>query len=408
MDFRLMKKTRLLIYSHDTFGLGHLRRSRTIAHSLVDYFENLSVLIVSGSPVIGSYSYHPRVDFVRIPGVVKLDSGKYSSLNPGIELDELISMRSSLLLQSAESFKPDVFLVDKEPLGLRGEVQDTLSMLKTKGVSLVLGLRDVMDEPKKLAEEWQRKNAIPALEDLYDHIWVYGLSELFNPLEGIPVSSAITDKINYTGYLRRTSASSGMNQHANVLPDEEPYILVTTGGGGDGAQLVDWVLRAYENDPDIPYPAKIVLGPFMNVNHQSGFMDRVNQLDRVSGITFVANIENLLENAIGVVSMGGYNIFCELLSFDKRGLILPRTVPRMEQYIRASRAEQLGLIKMMMLDDDLDAKKMADALHALPNQPKPSEVHIPGLLGGLPVINTMMEQYLESQTDQQVSLSVVG
>lgn len=403
-----MKQARLLIYSHDTFGLGHLRRSRTIAHSLVDYFENLSVLIVSGSPVIGSYNYHPRVDFVRIPGVVKLDSGKYSSLNPVIEIDELISMRSSLLLQSAESFKPDVFLVDKEPQGLRGEVLDTLTMLKSRGASLVLGLRDVMDDPAKLAEEWQRKNAIPALEDLYDHIWIYGLSELFNPLEGVPISPAVTAKINYTGYLRRTSASSSMNQYANVQVDEAPYILVTTGGGGDGAQLVDWVLRAYEADPDIPYPAKLVLGPFMNVNQQSGFMDRVNQLDKVSATTFVANIENLLENAVGVVAMGGYNIFCELLSFDKRGLIIPRTVPRLEQYIRASRAENLGLIKMLMPDEDLDAKRMVDALYALPQQAKPSSVHIPGLLGGLPVINTMMEQCLERQTGSRANLAVVS
>ena len=30
------KDTRILIYSHDTFGLGHLRRCMTIAHALVD------------------------------------------------------------------------------------------------------------------------------------------------------------------------------------------------------------------------------------------------------------------------------------------------------------------------------------------------------------------------------------
>ena len=39
---------RILIYSHDTFGLGHLRRCRTIAHSLVENFKQLSVLILSG------------------------------------------------------------------------------------------------------------------------------------------------------------------------------------------------------------------------------------------------------------------------------------------------------------------------------------------------------------------------
>ena len=44
------KDGRILIYSHDTFGLGHLRRCRTIAHSLVERFKQLSVLILSGSP----------------------------------------------------------------------------------------------------------------------------------------------------------------------------------------------------------------------------------------------------------------------------------------------------------------------------------------------------------------------
>ena len=32
----------------------------------------------------------------------------------------------------------------------------------------------------------------------------------------------------------------------------EPFILVTPGGGGDGEDLVDWVLRAYEHDRELP------------------------------------------------------------------------------------------------------------------------------------------------------------
>ena len=45
--------------------------------------------------------------------------------------------------------------------------------------------------------------------------------------------------------------------------------------------------------------------------------------------------------------MGGYNTFCEILSFDKRALIVPRTRPRLEQYIRAVEAERLGLVSML-------------------------------------------------------------
>ena len=45
-----------------------------------------------------------------------------------------------------------------------------------------------------------------------------------------------------------------------------------------------------------------------------------------------------MERAAGVVAMGGYNTFCEILSFDKKALIVPRTRPRLEQFIRAARA----------------------------------------------------------------------
>ena len=121
---------RVLIYSHDTFGLGHLRRCRTIAHALVAAHPNLSVLILSGSPIIGSFDFRARVDFVRIPGVIKLRNGEYTSLNLHIDIDETLAMRSSIIKHTAEAFGPDVILVDKEPLGLRGEVEETLHMLK--------------------------------------------------------------------------------------------------------------------------------------------------------------------------------------------------------------------------------------------------------------------------------------
>src|SRR5690349_23298088 len=133
---------RVLIYSHDTFGLGHLRRCRAIAHALVEADKDLSVLILSGSPIIGSFDFRARVDFVRVPGVIKLRNGEYTSLNLHIAIEETLGIRASIIRHTAEAFGPDLFLVDKEPLGFRGEVEDTLVMLKSKGVPLVLGLRD--------------------------------------------------------------------------------------------------------------------------------------------------------------------------------------------------------------------------------------------------------------------------
>lgn len=387
---------RLLIYSHDSFGLGHLRRCRTIAHALVDHRADLSVLILSGSPIIGSFSFRNRVDFVRIPGVIKLRRGDYTPLSLEIGIEETLALRASIIRHTAEAFDPDIFLVDKEPLGLRGEVRDTLTMLKARGTPLVLGLRDVMDDPQSLAQEWHRKNAEPALNDLYDHLWVYGLPQICNPLDGIPLPEMTKEKIRYTGYLRRSASRAAPTPGSLEPGSEEPYLLVTTGGGGDGAALIDWVLRAYERDPSIPCRSLLVLGPFMLSALQGEFMDRANRLKRVEAITFDANIEKLMVNAAGIVAMGGYNTFCEILSFDKPSLMVPRTTPRLEQFIRARRAQQLGLANMLVADDGRGAGRMAAALRDLPSQPKPSEVPIPGLLDGLSVISETVDQWLSS------------
>ena len=77
---------RILMYSHDTFGLGHLRRSRAIAHALVDRFKGLNILILSGSQIAGAFDFKARVDFVKVPSVIKLYSGEYTSVSDHIDI----------------------------------------------------------------------------------------------------------------------------------------------------------------------------------------------------------------------------------------------------------------------------------------------------------------------------------
>jgi predicted glycosyltransferase len=395
---------RVLIYSHDTFGLGHLRRCRTIAHSLVDADKDLSVLILSGSPIIGSFDFRARVDFVRIPGVIKLRNGEYTSLNLHIRIEETLEMRASIIKHTADIFDPDLFIVDKEPLGLRGEVRPTLELLRRRGTPVVLGLRDVMDEPERLAPEWQRKAVLPALQRYYDEIWVYGLPQICEPLDGIELPSSLARRVVYTGYLRRTVPSLG----GAADPFDEPFLLVTPGGGGDGEALIDWVLRAYETDPRLPWPALLVFGPFMLPGLQAEFAARVAQLPRVKAITFDAKLESLLAKAHGVVAMGGYNTFCEILSFDKRALIVPRTEPRLEQLIRASRAQELGLVKMLAGDGAREARAMATALRHLSQQRPPSEVVVPGLLDGLGSVERLARKWLDRDLSDRPRLAAVG
>ena len=355
------------------------------------------MLILTGSPIVGSFDFRARVDFVRVPGVIKLRNGEYTSLSLHIDIENTIALRESIIQHTADTFDPDIFIVDKEPLGLRGEVTGTLEMLKARGTQLVLGLRDVMDEPAALAPEWARKNVVPALRDLYDQIWVYGLPEICDPIEDIALPRDVRRKVIYTGYLKRNVPKALKTKGAKP-PFDEPYLLVTAGGGGDGEEMIDWVLRAYEHDRAAPHPALIVFGPFMRPESQAAFTARADRLERVRAITFDARIETLMAKAAGIVGMGGYNTFCEILSFDKPAIIVPRTKPRLEQHIRASRAEELGMVRMLAANGPRNAKTMANALRALPDQSRPSQVVMPGLLDGLGNVDRLAGQLIGTDT----------
>ncbi|MEM6616299.1 MAG: glycosyltransferase [Pseudomonadota bacterium] len=389
------EQTRILIYSHDTFGLGHLRRCRAIAHALAEGNSTNSILILSGSPIIGSFDFRAQVDFVRVPGVIKLRNGDYTSLGLHIDIEHTLELRAEIIEHTARTFRPDIFIVDKEPLGLRGEVGQTLDMLHGFGTRNILGLRDVLDAPDVLVEEWDRKQAYSAIESLYDDVWIYGLNSIYDPLTALPLSDNARNKVTYTGYLRRFLPRQEVFE-PSAYNEDEPFILVTPGGGGDGIELVDWVMRAYETQLSPLFPALIALGPFMAAEQRRHFFERAERLRNVRVIRFTPDIEALMDQATAVVGMGGYNTFCEVLSFDKPALLVPRIVPRREQAIRADRAEAAGLIKQLPIDHYPNVELMTNALAELPLQPKPSEAGITHLLDGLDVINAKVRSIVGS------------
>ncbi|MFY1709169.1 glycosyltransferase family protein [Tritonibacter scottomollicae] len=381
---------RILFYSHDTFGLGHLRRSRALAAAITSADRTASAMILTGSPVAGRFAFPNRVDHMRLPGVIKRSDGSYASRTMGMNIEETTELRAGLIRSTAEQFAPDILVVDKEPCGFRGELLPTLELLQQQGkAKLVLGLRDVLDEPEVLSAEWDRKGALAAAEQFYDEIWVYGLRDVYDPTAGLDLSAAAQARMHWTGYLRRDLGTVGE-------PPERPYVLITPGGGGDGAMMVDLAISAYERDPDLMPRAVLVYGPFLSGETRAAFEDRVAALDgRVTAVGFESEIETLFAGAQGVICMGGYNTFCEVLSFDKPAVIVPRTTPRLEQWIRASRAEELGLVTM--LDETRDGwtpQAMIGAIRALERQPRPSQAISDGLLDGLDYVTGRVDTLL--------------
>jgi predicted glycosyltransferase len=381
---------RILIYSHDSFGLGHLRRCRAIANELVGRYKGISVLILSGSPVIGNFEFRARVDYVRIPGIIKLKDGSYTSLGLHIDLDQTLAIRESIIRHTAAAFDPDLFIVDKEPLGLEGEVKQTLGMLHERGTFTILGEREVIDDPRALEQEWGRKAALPALENLYDEIWVYGPEGFYNPFMGLDIEPALAKKVIYTGYLQRGPLN------APPAEDSRPYILVTPGGGKDGEEMVELVfescLACRDTDTDVVF----VLGPFMEEQKRRIFHRRAKAHERFRVIDYSTRMEELINGAVGTISMGGYNTFCEILSFDKPAIIIPRFEPRTEQLIRARRAAELGLVRMLE-PENFHKSNLVPLIEELTGQAKPSERLHSGMLDGMNAVCRRVEQLLNKR-----------
>ncbi|KAJ6622222.1 putative membrane-anchored protein [Mycena sp. CBHHK59/15] len=396
--------SRVLMYSHDNFGLGHLRRCRAIAHALVKRFDKIRVLIVSGSQVGDAFDFLDRVNFLQIPSVVKLMNDDHAGIiklmsglyTPPVdtELHGVLQHRIDTILNAAKFFRPSIFYADYSPLGLRGELVPTLEYLKTQDAMLVLGFRDVLDSPQKLKSEWGHLNDLARAAELYDAVWVFGPEDFYDPLVDLEAPKALHDRLVYTGFLHR--------EIPPVLPTATATypnnaLLITAGGGGDGARLFHQVIDAYATDDSLTNEAILVLGPLMKSSQREEIHRKAATHPALHLIDFEAHLEPIMQSAVGVVSMGGYNTFCEILSFDKRAIIVPRTLAREEQLIRTRRAAELGLVDMLLPEECDDAHLLAAALHRLPTRAKPSDSAYKFSLGGLREVGNLVQAYLGRQ-----------
>jgi predicted glycosyltransferase len=373
---------RLLVYSHDTFGLGHLRRCRALAHAIVDALPEAHVHILSGSRDSLRFTFKERVHCTPLPGIRKTISGDYAPAEHAQTLHQTLALRRDIMLAIAKEYQPDALLVDKEPWGLSGELKPTLEYLHEKGVPLILGLRDILDAPRILAAEWERKNVWPALA-LYRALWVYGDALFYQPLAGVANAEPFLSKLDYVGYLRTPPPLDA------PVPLPPFTLLVMDGGGGDGLPLMEWVVNTYRATPALP-PALAVLGPHMETEGRQRLTALAANLPHLHLVDFLPAVEHALEQASGVVAMCGYNTFCELLSYRKPALVLPRTTPRLEQSLRAERAAARGYLRLLPTDAASQTPAcLAEAIVALADF-KPTLAQ-PAMMGALDVVPARLE-----------------
>ncbi|NUQ64863.1 MAG: glycosyltransferase [Pirellulales bacterium] len=341
---------RIALYSHDTMGIGHMRRNLLVAQALMQSPSVASCLIVAGAREAAALAMPARVDCLTLPAFKKQRGGGYRSRCLHMHFRELALLRSKTIHAAIEAYAPDVFIVDKVPRGVGGELELTLESLRRRGrTHCVLGLREVLDSTIQVRNEWRDDAGDRAVEKFYDAVWVYGDPAVYDPVREYGFSPEVAGKVRYTGYFdqRRRLEWGGLR------PEDPPaglglppgrLVLCMVGGGQDGASLA----RAFtEAVLGFEMNAVVLTGPFMPPRVRERLRHLAADAPRVRVLEFVAEPSLLLATADRVVSMGGYNTVTEILSFGKRALIVPRTAPRQEQLIRAQRLCELGLVDML-------------------------------------------------------------
>ena len=338
---------KILMYSHDSYGLGHLRRTLTLAEAFVERNRDTSALILTGSTVSDAFRLPRGVDIVKLPSAIKVANQVYESSRMLIDFESLKDLRSGLILSAAEAFEPDVFIVDKAPLGMKREVRPTLKYFRDSRPSTltVLGLRDVLDDPQYIRRHWKEGRIAEAIEEFYDLTLVYGPREVYDPLPEYGLSEEALDRSHYIGYVGRNPAP----ETDSDLPFRPGYVLVTAGGGGDGLLLIESYLESLKR-PEPSFESLVVTGPLMDDGAKRE-IERLARELRARVMEFRPDMERLIKSAGAVVAMGGYNTTVELLAARKSALIVPRVEPRVEQLIRAERLADLGLVEMIHPND---------------------------------------------------------
>jgi len=377
---------RLVFYSHDTFGLGNIRRTLSICQFLMQSIPDLSILIISGSPMIHSFRIPEGVDYIKLPCLTRTESNGYGAKYLRENTRDIVKLRTELIVCALANFQPDLVIVDKKPYGVENELEPALTYLHTyhPETKITLLLRDILDSPQATRAIWKKQEYFKALETHYDRIFILGAPEVFKACSEYQFPTDLKKKTQYCGYLRRESGQhtrEHMRKKLELTPDDR-MVLVTAGGGEDGV----WLFQQYlESMARLSQHRRVysifIFGPEMPEISRQELETQASRWPSIKTLTFSDDVMSYLNAADVAISMGGYGTICELLSLDKPALVIPRVRPVEEQWIRAQRMAELGFFQTIH-PDQLNSDSLCEKLESLLDQTRD-----PRKLSPKPVVN---------------------
>jgi predicted glycosyltransferase len=356
----------VMMYSHDTIGLGHMRRNTAIARELVARVPGISVLMLVGCPAGMVFEPQPGIDYVKLPSLTKLGRGRWQAGSLRIDAATTRALRAGIIDRVIETFAPDILLVDHEPAGVWDELVAPIRALRARGKArVILGLRDILDEPERVARAWEATGTGDVIRDLYDEVLVYGNPAFYPSDKAYGLSDLRPGHVRYCGSV--TTVQNAARERWSGLPRR---VLASGGGGRDAYALLDTTLAGFEMLPRQRRPElTLIAGPLMDAELSAALRHRSAEAGAIYHDS-VSDLPALLAGSDLFVTMAGYNSVTEALAVGCPAVVVPRVGPSGEQRIRAERLQALGLATVIWRHD-MTAGRMAEALTARPPPPAP-------------------------------------
>ncbi len=329
---------KVLFWVQHLLGIGHLKRTSTLARSLAA--SGFEVTIASGGfPVAGLRLGGARL--VQLPPVRAIDV-YFKDLRTEDDRpidDAWRARRRAALMTCADQVRPDIVLTELFPFGRRQlafELEPFLTEMRARGAFIACSVRDILVEPPKperLLEMLERT------ERLFDRVLVHGDPNLVPFEETFPHRDRLGDRLAYTGYVvEEPMAANGQ--------DGEGEIIVSAGGGAVSEPLLRAALAAKPLSAARDHRWRLLCG--------AGIAETtVQELRNLADAATIVeparpDFPGLLARGRLSVSQAGYNTIVDVLAAGIPGVVVPYAGGlESEQTLRARRLAERGVLHVV-------------------------------------------------------------
>ena len=368
--YTIGESPRIMMYSQDGLGLGHMRRTTSIARQIVALRPESCILTLADSRLGQFFESSDHHDYLKLPSIVKTGPGKWQAVSMPLPFADVHAMRSNLIRCAVMGYRPHVLLVDHMPHGAMGELLPTLAALRESGADtrIVLGLRDILDAPETVRRRWEVEGAYEAIERYYDAVLVYGERHIYDMAAHYGFSPTIAERVCYTGYVctpdtpRYTARARA--KYLKRAASETKLLVAMAGGGADAYPMMKALIEALPAlRSDQPCELAVITGPFMPRDMRRDLEARARAVGGAHVTITVSDPLSYIEAADVVFAMCGYNTTMEIMRSSTPAILIPRAGPSAEQRTRARLFARHGWFQLVD-PDELGVNTLVQATRA--------------------------------------------